>query len=273
MPDIAKSASQSPCRRSLLRAFVPLLVVLSLVEHAAADGAFVVEDAEVGKPGSCKVEAWGSAADNRDSNVVAVGSCVVNIGRPVELEAGFARFRDGGEMGSELGLKGKTQLFESGKFSAALAVETAFDVLTGRHAEIAAVVPLTYEFSEQFKLNVNAGWSWDRIDDRHFFTWGAGVEVKPIDKVTLIAEVFGEIGPRTRELVFEDGEVFLEVGPRPKWPAFQAGLRYTPLPAFDIDFIYGRNITGVDANWFTIGVNARFDAVERKNGRNGNDRD
>jgi hypothetical protein len=273
MPDIAKRASQSPCWRFILRVLVPFLAVLALVERAAADGAFVVEDAEVGKPGSCKVEAWGSAADNRDSNVVAVGSCVVNIGRPIELEAGFARFREDGEMGSELGLKGKTQLFESGKFSAALAVETAFDLITGQHLGVAAVVPLTYEVSEQFKINVNAGWAWVRPDDLHFFTWGAGVEFKPIDKVTLIAEVFGEIGPRTKQLVFEEDAIFLEIGPRPKWPAFQAGLRYTPLPAFDIDFIYGRNITGVDANWFSLGVNVRFDAVERKNGRNGNDRD
>jgi hypothetical protein len=273
MPDIARTASQSRYWRSILLACVPFLAVLSLVERAAADGAFVVEDAEVGKPGSCKVEAWGSAADNRDGILVAAPSCVVNIGRPIEFGADFVRSREDGEMGSELGLKAKTQLFESGKFSAALAVDTAFDLLTGRHSEVSAVVPLTYEHSEQFKFNLNAGWSWDRIDDRHFFTWGAGVEFKPLDKITLIAEVFGEIGPRTRELVFEDGAVFVEVGPRAKWPAFQAGLRYTPLPAFDIDFIYGRNITGDEANWFTIGVNVRFDAVERKHGRNGNDRD
>ena len=84
--------------------------------------------------------------------------------------------------------------------------------------------------------------------------------------------MFGEVGPRTKELVFEDDAVFLELGPRAKWPALQAGLRYTPLPAFDIDFIYGRNITGVAANWFILGLNVRFDAVERKNGRNGNGR-
>jgi hypothetical protein len=245
----------------------------SLVERARADGAFVVEDAEVGKHGSCKVEAWGSGADNRDFNVVAAPSCVVDFGRAIEFGAEIARFRDGGELGTELGFKAKTQLFESGKLSAALAVATAFDLLTGEHVGVGAVVPLTYEFSEQLKVNVNAGWSWDRVDDLHFFTWGASVEFKPLEKVTLIAEVFGEIGPRTREIVFEDDLPVLEVGPRAKWPAFQAGLRYTPVPAFDIDLIYGRNITGVDANWVSLGVNVRFDAVERRNGRNGNDRD
>jgi len=256
-------------RRGALLAVATCLAVPVSAERAAADGAFRVEDADSGTPGSCKVESWGSGADNRDSNFVTAPSCWFNFGRPVELGAELSRSRDGGEMGTELGLKGKTQLFESGKFSAALAVDTAFDLLTGRHSAVATVVPFTYEHSEQLKFNLNAGWSWDRIDDRHFFTWGASVEFKPIDKITLIAEVFGEVGPRTRTLVFEEDGPFIEVGPRAKWPGFQAGLRYTPLPAFDIDFIYGRNITGVDANWFTLGLNVRFDAVERKNGRNG----
>jgi hypothetical protein len=244
-------------------------LVLLGIDEVRADGAFVVEDAEVGTPGSCKVESWGAAADNRDGMLVTNPACVFNFGRPVELSAEFARFRDGGEMGTEMELKGKTQLFESGKLSAALQVSTVFDLLSGRNSELAALVPLTYEMNERLKFTLNAGWSWDRIDDRHFFTWGAQVEFKPLDKITLIAEAFGEIGPRTRQLVFEDDEVFIEVGPRAKWPALQAGLRYTPLPAFDIDFIYGRNITGVDTNWFTLGLNVRFDAVERKNGRNG----
>ena len=38
----------------------------------------------------------------------------------------------------------------------------------------------------------------------------------------------------------------------------QAGLRYTPMENIDIDLIYGRNITGEDANWVTLGLNVRF---------------
>lgn len=214
-----------------------------------------MDDAEVGTPGSCKVESWGSAADNRDVNLVTAPSCVFNLGRPIEFGAQFSRFREGGEWGTEMELEGKIQLFESGKLSMALKGGAGFDLIAGQHSELFAVVPLTYEFSEQFKLNLNAGWSWDRIADQHFFTWGGQVEWKPLDKITLLAEVFGEAGTDANK------------------PGIQAGLRYTPLPAFDIDFVYGRNITGEDANWFSLGVNVRFDAVERRNGRNGNDRD
>src|SRR5262245_55082519 len=103
--------------------------VLAPVERARADGAFVVEDADVAKPGSCKVESWGAAADNRDGMLVSNPACVFDLGRPVELSASFARFRDEGEMGTTMVPKGKTQIFESGKASAALIVGTAFDLL------------------------------------------------------------------------------------------------------------------------------------------------
>ena len=32
----------------------------------AAGGAFIVDDAEIGKPGDCKVESWASFANNHD---------------------------------------------------------------------------------------------------------------------------------------------------------------------------------------------------------------
>jgi len=41
-------------------------------------------------------------------------------------------------------------------------------------------------------------------------------------------------------------------------PRVQVGLRFTPVEAFDIDVIYGRNITGENANWITLGTTIRF---------------
>ena len=41
-------------------------------------------------------------------------------------------------------------------------------------------------------------------------------------------------------------------------PRFQAGIRVTPIDTVDFDLIYGRNITGENANWVTIGMNLRF---------------
>src|SRR5262245_36181623 len=111
----ASGESSRSCWRSILLAFATCLTLPVSVERAAADGAFVVEDADVAKPGSCKVESWGAAADNRDGMLVSNPACVFDLGRPVELSATFARFRDEGEMGTTMVPKGKTQIFESGK--------------------------------------------------------------------------------------------------------------------------------------------------------------
>jgi len=63
----------------------------------------------------------------------------------------------------------------------------------------------------------------------------------------------------------DDKEVFGIAGPQgdPRsqtQPRFQAGLRVTPIETIDFDVIYGRNITGENANWITIGMNVRFPA-------------
>ena len=43
----------------------------------------------------------------------------------------------------------------------------------------------------------------------------------------------------------------------------QLGLRYTPIESLDIDLIYGRNISGENANWITVGLNVRFGTSDK----------
>ena len=54
------------------------------------------------------------------------------------------------------------------------------------------------------------------------------------------------------------GEVFGFAGDNKNDPRFQLGLRYTPVESFDIDVIYGRNLTGERADWITVGLNVRW---------------
>lgn len=51
------------------------------------------------------------------------------------------------------------------------------------------------------------------------------------------------------------GEVF---GIGSERPGVQAGLRLTPHAKIDVDLIYGRNLTGSDPDWITVGTNLRF---------------
>ena len=113
-----------------------------------------------------------------------------------------------------------------------------------------AYVPATLRLSEVMRINLNAGWQWDRDADHHFFLYGAGFDLRTPDNVwTLTAEVFGLLGRA-------------ETAPETQ-PRLQAGLRWRPIDRFSMDFIYGRNITGENANWITIATSIRFPAPEK----------
>jgi hypothetical protein len=216
----------------------------------AAGGAFAVDDSEVGKPGDCKVESWVSFADNDDFIAATAPACVVNVGRPVEFSAQGTRGRSDGEWGTGLTLKAKTNLLplEGNRFGLAISASTSWDLITGDNVGFALNVPLTFEVSEQVKINLNAGWLHESGDDLNWFTWGGGFEWNFVKPLTLIAEVFGQTG----------ADLPAATPNSVREPRAQAGLRYTPVDNIDIDLIYGRNITGEDANWVTLGLNVRF---------------
>jgi hypothetical protein len=219
------------------------LILLPNADRAlAAGGAFQVDDAEVGAVGACKVESWASFAGNSDFIGVVSPACVADLGRPVELNAAFARFRSNGDWGSVLITKGKANLLpvEANKIGVALIAGTAFDLVNRNVNAVFVTVPLTWQLHDQFRINVNGGWLADPSAGVHVASWGAGFEWNFVKPLTLIGEVFGFAGGENPE------------------PRFQLGLRYTPTEAFDIDVIYGRNLTGEQANWITVGLNVRF---------------
>ncbi len=219
----------------------------------AANGAFAVDDFDTPNETQCKVESWGSFASNSNLIVATAPACAVNFGHVVELSMQLARFRADGEWGTSLQTKAKTNLIPSatGKLGIGIAGGTLHDLVTGETTGLYGYVPFTYGVTDELKLLANAGLLHDRVLDQTFFTYGAGFEWNFVKPLTLIAEVYGQIGPPT--------------DPRSiNHPRFQAGLRYTPVELLDIDIIYGRNITGEDANWITLGLNVRFPPFGKK---------
>ena len=173
---------------------------------------------------------------------------MANLGAPVELSFSLARFRSDGEWGSELALKGMTNIIpaEIGKIGLALSGAVAFDLVTGEYSASAINVPATFPMAKQFKINVNAGWLNIRSEDLNWFTYGAGFEWNFVKPLTLIGEVFGVVGQSVEPTSRTD-------------PRAQLGLRFTPVENVDLDIIYGRNVLGENANWITVGLNVRFD--------------
>lgn len=234
--------------RSTCIALAVAVAALASPQRAqAAGGAFAVDDVEVGAVGSCKVESWVSFASNRDFVGVTSPACVVNLGRPVEIAAQFQRFSAGNVWGTSATLKAKTNLIpvEPTKIGLGLSGGVTFDILTGDATTVFVVVPVTFQVTEQVRVNVNGGWAWDPTAAQNVATVGAGFEWNFVKPLTLI------------------GEVFAVAGPGQSNPRFQLGLRYMPVDYLDFDLIYGRNIAGEDANWITLGLNVRWGGREK----------
>lgn len=218
----------------------------------AANGAYAVDAADIGEAGSCKVESWLQAATNTDFSAVANPSCVVNVFRPVELSMQTVRSRSEGDWSTSLAPKAKWNIAPTGigRFGVAFSAGGAFDASTGEHLTAFATIPATYRLSETTRINLNAGWLWDRSVDRHYLTYGLGFDWKLTETLQWTIETFGQAGTSDT--------------PSAVRPRFQTGLRYRPNEIFSVDVIYGRNISGEDANWITIGTTIRFPVPDSK---------
>ena len=222
----------------------------------AAGAAYQVDTSEVSEAGNCKIESWVSWASNRDFIGAVTPTCAFNVYRPLELSAQVSRSSADGEWATGIAPKAKMNLAPSGigTFGLAVSATTAFDLITRENTAIAMTIPATMRLSENMRINLNGGWLWDRIADRHYLTYGLGFDLRTSDNVwTLTAEVFGQAGPSE-----QSGDPAGLVQPR-----FQTGVRYRPVDRFNIDLIYGRNIAGENAHWITLATVVRFPASEK----------
>jgi hypothetical protein len=241
--------------RITLAAISAILTLLAAGGARAANGAYAVDAADISEVGSCKVESWISTATNTDFSAVANPSCAVNIFRPVELSLQTVRARSDGDWSTTVAPKAKWNFVPTGigKLGLSFYAGGSFDALTGESLTAFAVVPLTYRLSEVMRINVNAGWLWDRTVDRHYLTYGVGFDWKFTETLQWTIEAFGQAGASDTPSVVR--------------PRFQTGVRYRPNEIFSVDVIYGHNITGENANWITVGTTIRFPAPEQRPAR------
>jgi hypothetical protein len=220
---------------------------LTAADPATAAGtAFAIDTAEVSEPGSCKVEAWTSWADNRDGLATINPACVVDALVPTEISVQIVRDRTGDEWSTSLTPKAKSKLVPTsiGSFGFAFAAGTTYDFAASGIANVFAYVPATLRMSENTRINLNAGWQVDREASRHFATYGIGFDWRFTETWIWTIETFGLLGsaPTRSET----------------WPRLQTGFRFRPVDKFSMDFIYGRNINGENADWVTAGTTIRF---------------
>jgi hypothetical protein len=240
-------------RRYTLKILTTLIVAMASTLLAspvwAAGTAYAVDTSEVTDTGACKIETWFSKASNHDFFGAVNPACGVNMFVPSEVSVQGSRARSDGDWATALTPKIKARIIptEIGTPGLAISATAGFDLTNHENTSVAVTAPVTLRLSNVVRINLNAGWMWDRTVDRHYLTYGAGVDWRTPDNVyTLTVEVFGQLGA-------SDGSSVT-------WPRFQTGFRYRPVDAYSFDIIYGRNITGENANWITAGTTIRFAA-------------
>jgi hypothetical protein len=228
-----------------------LLLLLACPRDAlAANGAVQVDDTDVDPVGHCKVDSWAQFASNRDRIGVVSPGCVFDFGRPVDITLGFQRQRSDGEWSTSSGVKLRTLMVEGGvgKWSLLFSTGMTYDFTADNVSTVLVNIPATFQALENLKLNLNGGWLYDRANELHWATWGASFDWSVNDRLTLIGEVFGQLGHNVVD------------SPHLNDPRAQFVVRFKPNENMDFDVIYGRNITGENAHWITIGLNIRFNA-------------
>jgi hypothetical protein len=217
----------------------------------AAGSAYAVDTAEVGEPGNCKIESWLSWADNRDFVASLTPACVVDFGHPIDVSAQISRSRADGDWTTGISPKLKANIVPTaiGRFGLAVSATATIDTISREATAFMATVPATLRVSDQVRINLNAGWMLDRTLDAHFLTYGAGFDWIVHGPWIITGEVFGQTGRSSLGSIV-----------KPRW---QTGLRFRPVDAFSVDVIYGRNITGENANWLTLAATLRFSAGTR----------
>jgi hypothetical protein len=201
------------------------LFVVFLIAHtspaiaARLGGAYYVDDAEIGKLGSCEIESWASFAANGDRIGVFSPACVVNLGRPVELGTNIVGTRAAGDAGGTGSLTAKTVLLPLSQKSVGLAVAGAVVYDPINHTASGAIlnVPISIDLSKVLRVNVNVGAQYNSGPHSWFATGGAGVSWNFVEHWSVISEMFAIVGPGQTN------------------PRFQSGIRFSPNKNVDWD--------------------------------------
>jgi hypothetical protein len=144
------------CPSVLAFALFMILVVPTPKAFAARlGGAYYVDDAEIGKPGSCEIESWSSFAANGDRIAVFSPACVVNFGAPIELGTNIVNLRSDGQGDTIATLTAKTVPIPIGPSGFGLAIAGAVIYDPGHQTGNGFIVnvPVSFDFSKSLRVN------------------------------------------------------------------------------------------------------------------------
>lgn len=217
-----------------------LLLLCLLPQLAFAARPLVTDDARLTTAGSCQLESW--VRSNRDSREAwALPAC--NPTGNLELTLGGGRARSDGAPGTE------DYVFQAKTLFRPLATNDwgwGLTLGTVRHpreypgpnllGNSYVTLPLSVSFDDDnVVLHANVGWLRERASGRRHLTWGTGGEFRLTERLSGIAEAFGD--DRNK-------------------PYGQIGGRVQIVPdLIQVDATVGRQFAGpADSRWISLGL-------------------
>jgi len=218
-------------------------VVLALAAPVAmAARPFVTDDARLTTAGSCQLESW--TRIYRDSTELwALPAC--NPGGNLELTVGggHAMYEEQGRSpNSDYVFQAKTLLrkLETNDFGYGIAVGTvrhpAVNPGPNLMGNTYVYLPISKSMADDLLvIHLNTGWLRERGTNRNLATWGVGTEWNVSERITWMAEAFGDSNPNTY---------------------WQAGGRFSLIPRLlQIDTTVGQSAGGAHTSrWVSFGV-------------------
>jgi hypothetical protein len=206
----------------------------------AAGGTHIVDDSAVETPGVCNTELFGKHFGPDRWSGTANLNCTFRAAPRLELGLGLVRTKDRGARETAIGPAFKWNLAEPAGGTPGFALAGALKVAseTGRVEFAALLVPLTFARSDRVAFSMNAGWQHVRLaDTQDVAKVGAQLEAAAADGLGLMAEVFSTMVDT---------------------PGAQAGLRWTPVGALDLDLTLGHKVDGISDVSVAAGLVLRF---------------
>ena len=194
------------------------ILLFLLATPALAGRPLSTEDASVLEEGRCQVESWVDRS-REDTNAWLVPAC--NFGAGIEWQVGGARqWAEGTGKFAAADAQAKTvfkPITDESPWGIGLVAGVVKDPKDEDHRgweHPYAIVPLTFAAGEAL-IHLNAGWARNNHDRRSATLWGIAGELPATERLTLVAEAYGENSSR---------------------PFLRAGGRYSVVKdVFDVD--------------------------------------
>jgi hypothetical protein len=218
------------------------VALMMVTDHAWGARPFVTDDARLTTAGSCQLETWARFYDS-GREVWALPAC--NPTGNFELTVGGGRAlydaqRQSPNSDDVFQVKTLLRKLETNDFGLGVAVGTV------RHPSVNpgpnllgntyVYLPLSVSLAEsRYVVHVNTGWLRERVTNHNVVTWGVGTEWNVSERMTWMAEAFGDSHPNTY---------------------WQAGGRFSLIPQLlQVDATLGQSANGNHASrWISFGI-------------------